>query len=649
MLSTIRLYSLRHALQIHQAASAMSVKKKALALAIAVAGLTITLWLCGVWTSSSPRYWRAMAQSAMLALAEHSSAGVAVPLVHWSMGVHAGGVTLEEQARAAEVLDGSGRGSQAAVLWLGLANGHTAGGHRKEAIEAATRASRSSPSSGPAVALVMLHWDSGQRGLALAHLVQNWPDHEIVRALLCLGDLRSLQDEVPESCGAVDWVDQRVRHARSEYARRVAELESLPETAAIEAVNAEYKLAEAERDVQAYAAEVDVLRRERNSMGINSALTVGLKVVLPELPERGDTLESYGVRFALCLFPVVKYFCAAKDISEERDAYSQSDARLQERIDSTVRLGQLTITLVDSYRDTWRDRTSAKPFEQLVATRNAILPDLRAAIESQLVTRHTPVGLSPSQAIASVVDAGTDGFVFAVLGHFHRPLEGPRNTQDLMARIALRPNQPPLSASVGGRRVDARKYVSLLDAALADERAAVYRVGITVRSGRYGGAWIDAVLPESPAHRSGIAVGDVVHAIDGTDTPSYEALRNEIAKRCGGVMSIRLYRPSLDAQLTMSVPTSQPFPCLGVAGSDYVIDRRHPEIVSVTKPSGRRAGMASGDLIVTADGTWIESSEEFVDALQKFARTHPAAPIRLVLQRRGQEVAVSVPIVRERQ
>jgi S1-C subfamily serine protease len=74
----------------------------------------------------------------------------------------------------------------------------------------------------------------------------------------------------------------------------------------------------------------------------------------------------------------------------------------------------------------------------------------------------------------------------------------------------------------------------------------------------------------------------------------------------------------------------------------------HPEIMTVTSSKAQRAGMMSGDLIVSADGTSIEGFDDFAGALQKFARTHPAAPIPLVLQRRGQEVKVSVAISRER-
>ncbi|HYN23405.1 MAG TPA: hypothetical protein VE078_20790, partial [Thermoanaerobaculia bacterium] len=297
--------------------SASSGRKKPLFVAAAVAGTALILWLAGVWSADSPRYWRAISQHTMLALAERTGQRIAVPLVHWSIRVHRAGMTFEELRRAAEVLDRSDRKAQAAVLWLGLANGYAAAGDKKTALEVATRASRSSHSSGPVVALVMLHWDSEQRHTALADLVRNWPNHEIVRALLCLGDLRSFDDEVPESCGRLKWVEQRARQAWSEYARHVAELEVLPAAAAVKAVNAEYELAERERDLQSYAAKAAELMREHDSERLDRIFGGIGKGLLPELPADDDTVGSYLARFLFCLTPIGRYICAAKDVSEE--------------------------------------------------------------------------------------------------------------------------------------------------------------------------------------------------------------------------------------------------------------------------------------------------------------------------------------------
>jgi PDZ domain-containing protein len=633
-----------------QPTSAFSGGKKPVLVATAVAGTALILWLAGVWSADSPRYWRTIIQHTMLALAERTGQQVAVPLVHWSMRVHRAGMTFEELSRAAEVLDRSDRKAQAAVLWLGLANGYAAAGDKKAAIDVATRASRSSHSSGPIVALVMLHWDSEQRHIALADLVRNWPNHEIVRALLCLGDFRSFDDGVPESCGRLKWVEQRARQAWNEYARHVAELEVLPATAALKAVNAEYELAERERNLQSYAKETVELKREHDRERVKSLVKAVGEAVLPPLPADDDTVGSYLARLLFCRTPIGRYICAAKDVSEEIEAHSQYDAEWQKRANSLAELVKLTNVVVELYQKEQRDWTSSGPFDQLVAARNAILPDFRREIESQLQQRFTPIGVKPSQAIALVLDAGTDadGRLFPVLGNFRNRLSQRRNSDDLLARISSPPRRPVPSASVGGREINAKQYLSLLDTALADERSAVYRVGVSIRSGPYGGSWIYEVGPGSAASRSGIKTGDIIHAVDGLATPTYTSLQSAIALRCGGLITVTLYRPSIEAHLTVPVLTSGSFPCFGISGEDWVIDRSHPEIVAVTSSNAQRAGIMSGDLIVSADGTWINGSDDFVDALQKFARTHPAAPISLVLQRRGQEVKVSVPISRER-
>ena len=627
--------------------SASSGRKKPLFVAAAVAGTVLILWLAGVWNADSPRYWRAIVQHTMLALAERTGQRVAVPLVHWSMQVHRAGITFEELSRAAEVLDRSDRKAQAAVLWLGLANGYAASGDKKAAIDVATRASRSSHSSGPVVALVMLHWDSEQRRTALADLVRNWPNHEIVRALLCLGDLRSFDDGVPESCGRLGWVEQRARQAWSEYARHVAELEALPAAAALKAVDAEYELAEQKRDLQSYAKKATELMREQESESFARIVEGVGKVLLPELPEADDTVGSYGARLLFCL-TIGRYLCAAKDVSEEIEEHSRYDAEWQQRANLLAERVKWANVLVELYQEEQNDWTSSGPFDRLVAARNAVLPDFRSEIESQLQQRFTPIGVKPSQAIASVLDAGTGGRLFPVLGDFRGWLPQRRNTDDLLARIASPPRPPAPSASMGDRDVNARQYLSLLDAALADERSAVYRVGVSIRSGPYGGSWIYEVRPGSAASRSGIETGDIIHTVDGLAAPTYRSLQSAIAQRCGGLITVTLYRPSIEAHLTAPVRTSGSFPCFGISGQDWVIDRLHPEIVAVMSSNAQRAGMMSGDLIVSADGTSIESFDDFAGALQKFARTHPAAPIPLVLQRRGQEVKVSVPISRER-
>jgi len=627
--------------------SASSGWKKSLFVAAAVAGTALILWLAGVWSADSPRYWRAIIQNTLLALAERTGQRVAVPLVHWSMRVHQEGITFEELSRAAEVLDRSDRKAQAAVLWLGLANGYAAADDKKAAIDVATRASRSSHSSGPAVALVMLHWNSEQRHSALADLVRSWPNHEVVRALLCLGDLRSFDNEVPESCGRLEWVEQRARQARSEYARHVAELEVLPAAAAVKAVNAEHELAELERDLQSYAAKAAELTGERDSERLKSFFDAIGKGWLPEMPEADDTAGSYLARFLFCL-TIGRYLCAAKDVSEEIEAYSQYDVEWQERAKLLADLINATNVLVEPSQKQQRDWTSSGPFDRLVAARNAILPDFRSEIETQLQQRFTPIGVKPSEAIALLLDAGTGGRLFPVLGNFRSQLPQRRNADDLLARIASPPPRPVPSASVGGRDIDAGQYLSLLNAALADERSAVYRIGVGIKSGSYGGSWIYEGSPGSAASRSGIKTGDIIHAVDGLATPTYRSLQGEIARRCGGPITATLYRPSIEAHLTVRVLTSGSFPCFGISGQDWVIDRPHPEITAVLSSNARRAGVMTGDLIVSADGTSIENFDDFAGALQKFARTHPATPIPLVLRRRGQEVKVSVPLSRER-
>ena len=163
--------------------------------------------------------------------------------------------------------------------------------------------------------LVLLHWNDATRADWVDELARHVPDHEIVQALVCLGDVTSLDSDLPASCAAPTWVADRATQARSAYRAHVAGLEMLPETAARKVLTTEMELAENRRDLRSYGHESATLSREHTNKKRQDIVAGAITVLGPTLPKAGDSLEISVKRFLYCK-TIGALDCPIRDLGE---------------------------------------------------------------------------------------------------------------------------------------------------------------------------------------------------------------------------------------------------------------------------------------------------------------------------------------------
>lgn len=159
------------------------------------------------------------------------------------------------------------------------------------------------------------------------------------------------------------------------------------------------------------------------------------------------------------------------------------------------------------------------------------------------------------------------------------------------------------------------------------------RLGLAAPSG----AIIEGVMPESPADRAGLRVGDVVVAFDGKPVDSFNRLRNAIAfTPPGQTISVEVLRDGdrrvIEAQIAdreewlAAARREESIESLGITVINAVrlgasgfgdADAGGVQIASVA-PGGlaRREGLEPGDLIYAINGRMIANVAELRQALQ---------------------------------
>lgn len=135
---------------------------------------------------------------------------------------------------------------------------------------------------------------------------------------------------------------------------------------------------------------------------------------------------------------------------------------------------------------------------------------------------------------------------------------------------------------------------------------------------------VTQVMPNSPAAKAEIAVGDTISAVDGNDIFEFESLLAALReKKVGERIELTLTRDdeaiSVDPILTARPGTrgSGPTVYLGVNGEDA---EGKIEITDVVKDGpASEAGLQVGDLIVSAGGEKPKSYSDWIAAVQKLA------------------------------
>ncbi|MGE5319159.1 MAG: RIP metalloprotease RseP [Hyphomicrobiaceae bacterium] len=146
----------------------------------------------------------------------------------------------------------------------------------------------------------------------------------------------------------------------------------------------------------------------------------------------------------------------------------------------------------------------------------------------------------------------------------------------------------------------------------------------------------------TPAAQAGLAAGDEIRRVNGSDTPSFQDLRLELlrAEVAGNALtleladgrSVQLNAPPLQDE-NLEQDTLRP---LGIVRYEPEIEPVIGEVV----PDGAaaRAGFQAGDRLLAADGHPVANWQAWV----KLIRRHPSQPLRIEYARQGKTGVVTV-------
>ena len=122
-------------------------------------------------------------------------------------------------------------------------------------------------------------------------------------------------------------------------------------------------------------------------------------------------------------------------------------------------------------------------------------------------------------------------------------------------------------------------------------------------------------VPEAnaPAERAGLRSGDRVTAVAGAPVDDWEQLASRYAAAgAKGAVELTVERGAAEPAeaLTLSVPATGSLAALGVVPANVLISRVSPD------SPAEKAGLAAGDLLLTADGTPIGSFASFAEMVR---------------------------------
>lgn len=155
------------------------------------------------------------------------------------------------------------------------------------------------------------------------------------------------------------------------------------------------------------------------------------------------------------------------------------------------------------------------------------------------------------------------------------------------------------------------------------------------------------VEPGSVAAQAGLEAGQEILAVDGEPTPTWQALHQQLLRRLGesGTIQFLVKYPGSDLQYMSQAPldgwlrgAEEPDP---VAGLGLTLDRPEPQAILgqiVPDSPAERAGLLSGDRILSVDGELVSGWSEWVD----YVRARPGQEIQMTVERDGGQTSLSV-------
>ncbi len=144
-------------------------------------------------------------------------------------------------------------------------------------------------------------------------------------------------------------------------------------------------------------------------------------------------------------------------------------------------------------------------------------------------------------------------------------------------------------------------------------------------------ARVGDVEPGSPAARAGVVAGDLIVRLGGIADPKWEDVMPKIATSAGEGLPLEIERGGQRLSLTIT-PKAEGRDEMGYVG--WAPDT--PPVLGVVEPSlpAGKAGLKSGDRIVSVDGRPVPSSGALVRALQ----LGKGQPVDLIVERGGKEL-----------
>lgn len=383
----------------------MTVKKLAIVIVVGAAVLTAAA-ADGVFDPSAVGYWRSRGQTTLLWLANAMPAGdlgqaVQLRAVPAAVRVHPSGVTTDELAAIAALLERSREAKAAARVWLAVARARQTAGDVAKARASSERALAAHRSIDALVALVVLHHgDSALSAKWLRELAAAAPGHDLVVVSRCLREFDSFAGQVPSMCTAVDWVLPYVRTGYTEHRRITQEIEALPGKATAEIAKEQNDIVRRTEHQRELATKYQTVAAEKNGLG-GSAIVEFIVDALP-LPKEGDTFAQWAVREGLCATRALNPLCLAASAGGAYTRMKEREASIDQRLQEIAdwhRLDADLIAISERHIAEWQ---SDRPLRTLERERDALGPAFTREVEGELSNRHAVVGLEKNRVLRDV-------------------------------------------------------------------------------------------------------------------------------------------------------------------------------------------------------------------------------------------------------
>ncbi|MDX9767541.1 MAG: DegQ family serine endoprotease [Ectothiorhodospiraceae bacterium] len=184
---------------------------------------------------------------------------------------------------------------------------------------------------------------------------------------------------------------------------------------------------------------------------------------------------------------------------------------------------------------------------------------------------------------------------------------------------------------------------------------------------RPSGALVARVLPDSPAEKAGIKVGDVILSFNGVEVPSSAALPPIVGRtRVGEPVRLQVMRegkpltlkvtigelPEDEPAVTTAGESAVPPPSSSVLGMTVeaipqelrqALDLGEGGVLvrSVDGPPAREAGIRNGDVVTMINNKNVEGPQQFVDMVRNLPK---GKPVPLLVQRRQGPVFLAIKV-----